>query len=244
MTSPERRLVEPFSVIGDPRVEDVLRRLHREADRQTPKLLWHYLPRLPRILSGARLEFPEAEIQGYYADKYLALEAQQAAFCFVTALSSGARSLVEFGTSFGVSTIWLAAAARANGGRLVTTELVPEKADVARRNLEAAGLIGFVELRVGDALAALRNSPQEVDFLLNDGFPDRALEMVMLLAPRMPRGAVVVTDNVGTFRGNYVEFLRYVRNPSHGFASTTVPFKSGTEVSVRVDCPPPAAESG
>ncbi|MEM6531533.1 MAG: class I SAM-dependent methyltransferase [Myxococcota bacterium] len=223
---------DPFSILADPRVEGVLRRLHDEADAQMPGLLWHYLPKLPKMLLGGRLDFSEAD--GFYADKFIALERHQAAFCYLAAISIKARTIVEFGSSLGVSTIWLAAAARAAGnGKVIGTELVPEKAERARAHIEEAGLSGFAEIRTGDARETLSDLNGEVDLFLNDGFPDLALEMLGLLTPRLRPGAVVITDNVGTFRGNYREYQAFLRESRNGFMTTTLPFKSGTEYSVR-----------
>ncbi len=116
---------DPFAVLPDERVRAVLRRLHGEARRQVPGVLLHLLPHLPRVLLGRRVDAPGAEV-GYFADKYIALESDEAAFCYLTARALRARTIVEFGTSFGVSTIWLAAAVRDNGGgRVIGTELVP-----------------------------------------------------------------------------------------------------------------------
>ena len=120
---------------------------------------------------------------GFYADKYIALEREQAAFCYLTARALRARLVVEFGTSFGVSTLWLAAAVRANGGgRVIGTELVPDKVERARAHVEEAGLSEIVEIREGDARQTLRDLPPDVDLLLNDGFPNLALEILQLVA--------------------------------------------------------------
>jgi predicted O-methyltransferase YrrM len=226
---------DPFAVLGDERVTNVLRRLHAEADRQMPGLILHYLPKLPKVLLGVAVHFDEAQIRGFYADKFIALEREQAAFCYLTARALTARVVVEFGTSFGVSTLWLAAAVRANGGgKVIGTELVPEKAERARAHVDEAGLSDIVEIRTGDARETLREVPHGIDLVLNDGFPMLALEILKLLAPRMRVGAVVLTDNVGSFRANYRDYLAYVRAPQSGFASMTLPFKSGTEYSVRL----------
>lgn len=228
------RGADPFSVLGDERVVRVLRRLHDEADRQTPGLLLHYLPKLPRLLLGREVEVDESQIRGYFADKYIALERAQAAFCYVTARALRARTVVEFGTSFGISTIWLAAAVRDNGGgKVIGTELLPAKAARAREHIAEAGLSDYVEIRVGNAMQTLREGPGEIDLLLNDGFPIFALDIVKLLAPRMRAGAVVITDNVGNFKANYREYLEYMHDPKNGFASVNVPYRSGTEYSVR-----------
>jgi predicted O-methyltransferase YrrM len=94
---------DPFAVLPDEKVRAVLRRLHREAARQVPGILLHLLPQLPRMLLGRRIDAPGAEL-GYFADKYIALEADEGAFCYLTARALRARTIVEYGTSFGVST--------------------------------------------------------------------------------------------------------------------------------------------
>lgn len=236
------RGAHPATVLLDPRTAAVLRRLHAAAARQTPRLIAHYLPKLPRLLTGRPLGFTTEQITTFYADKYLALEPAQAAFCYLQARAIRARRIVEFGTSFGISTLWLAAAVRDNGGgQVITTELVPAKAEQARRNLAEAGLDGFVEIRVGDALQTLRDLPdltEPVDLLLNDGFPIHALDVLRLVTPVLRPGAVVITDNVGMMPGDYADYLHWVRNPANGFTSTVIPFKSGTELSVRVPADP------
>jgi predicted O-methyltransferase YrrM len=226
---------DPLSVLSDERLRGVLRRLHDEADGQLLGVGLRLLPLLPRMLLGRSIDVPGTEQA--FADKYLALGRDQGAFCYLTARALRAKTIVEFGTSFGVSTLWLAAALRDNGGsRVIGTELVPEKARRAQAHLEEAGLASFVDLRVGDATETLRTDLGEVDFMLNDGFPQRALDVLKLVAPALRAGAVVVTDNVGVFKADYRDYVAYVRDARHGFASMTVPFRSGTEYSVRQPC--------
>ena len=125
---------------------------------------------------------------------------------------------------------------RANGGgTVIGTELVASKADRARLHLREAGLDDLVEIRIGDAADTLLDLPDEpVDLLLNDGFPMLARRVVELVGPRMRPGAVVLTDNVGTFRANYRDYVSFIRDPGNGYVSTTVPVKSGTEYSIRL----------
>lgn len=223
---------DPLTVLPDERVRSVLRRLHTEADRQIPGVLLQLLPRLPRLLVGLSIDRPGQEHA--MANKYIALGRDQGAFCYLMARALGAKTIVEFGTSFGVSTIWLAAAVRDNGGgRVIGTELVPAKARRAQANLEEAGLASFVEVRMGDATQTLKADLGTVDFMLNDGFPRTALDVLKVVAPALRPGASVVTDNVGMFRADYRDYVAYLRDPSNGFASMTVPFRSGTEYSVR-----------
>ncbi len=94
---------DPLNLIQDPKVRSVLERLHRQARRELPRLLLHYLPLLPRILRGKPL--PWREMESHYEDKFIALEPKQAAFCYLLAQAIRATSIVEFGTSFGISTL-------------------------------------------------------------------------------------------------------------------------------------------
>lgn len=82
--------------------------------------------------------------------------------------------------------------------------------------------------RVSDALDTLRTLPGAVDMALIDGFPQKSLAVLKLILPRLRDGAVVIADNVGAARGDYVDF---VREPSNGFTSMRIPFKFGTEYS-------------
>lgn len=217
-------------VVQDERVRQVLARLHAADKRQTLRLIVHYLPSVPRLMTGRPLQF--AAYDGFYRDKYLALEPEQAAMVYTLAISKRARLMVEYGTSLGVSTIWLADAARQINGRVITTEIVPEKAERARQHLEEAGLAQFVEIRVGDACETLKDLNEPVDLMLNDGFPEKALTVLQLVRPLLSPGALIITDNVGLFPANYSDYLAWVRDPANGFVTTTMPFKSGTEVSV------------
>jgi predicted O-methyltransferase YrrM len=173
-------------------------------------------------------------MERFYADKYIALEREQAAFCHLVARSIGARRIVELGTSFGVSTIWLAAAVRANGGGVViTTEVVREKALRAHRNIDDAGLGRFVEIRVGDARETLRDLAGPIDLLLIDGYPPAALDVLRIVAPHLRTGAVVLADNVGSFKADLADYLAWMTEPGNGFATVVVPYKSGTAYSIK-----------
>ncbi|UGT62347.1 O-methyltransferase [Nocardia asteroides] len=106
--------------------------------------------------------------------------------------------VVEFGTSFGVSTLFIAAALRDNGaGRVVTTELEPGKVARARANLRAARLDSHVEFRVGDARETLRDLPADsVDLLFLDGEKSLYLALLRQLEPALRPGSLIVGDNV------------------------------------------------
>jgi predicted O-methyltransferase YrrM len=219
--------------IADPRVRTLLTRLHREADRQTFGLLRVGLPQLPRLLLGRGLS--SQRMEHALSDKYIPLEPAQGMLCYLLARSLRAQRIVEFGTSFGVSTIYLAMAVRdGGGGRVIGTELLPAKAAKARQHLEEAGLADFVEIREGNALETLRSLEGPVDFFLNDGFPRFALDVLKLVAPHLREGAIVLADNVGLFRAEHADYLAWVRDPANGFASGVLALAEDVELSVRV----------
>jgi predicted O-methyltransferase YrrM len=225
--------------ITDPRVRALLARLHREADRQTLGLVRAGLSQLPRLLLGRGLR--SEPLEPALADKYIPLEPAQGMLCYLLCRSLGVRRIVEFGTSFGISTIYLAMAARDNGGgRVIGTELVPSKAAKAREHLREAGLDEYVEIREGNALDTLRALDGPVDFFLNDGFPRFALDVLRLVAPSLRPGAIVLTDNVSLFRAEYAPYLAWVRDPANGFVSGVLALTEDAELSVRLAAAPGA----
>jgi predicted O-methyltransferase YrrM len=149
---------------------------------------------------------------------------------YMLARSTGATSIVEFGTSFGLSTICLAAALRDNGGGLlVTSEFEPSKVARAKSNLSAADLSDLVEFREGDALQTLaRDLPESIDLLLLDGAKALYSEVLDLVAPRLRPGALILADNAD-FCPPYVE---RVRAPDSGYRS--VAFADDIELSIRL----------
>jgi predicted O-methyltransferase YrrM len=149
---------------------------------------------------------------------------------YMLARSSGARTIVEFGTSFGISTLHLAAALRDNGGgRLITSEFEPSKAARAQDNLTAGDLIDLVEIREGDALETLRvDLPETIDLVLLDGAKALYPEILSLVESRLRPGALIVADNADYSP----DYLARVRSPASGYIST--PFADDVELSMRI----------
>lgn len=223
----------PFDSLPDARVRAVLADLHAQADRQERSLPLRFLDQVPSFLLGRGINW-----DGFgerLRDQFICLEPSQGMFCYLTARALGARQVVEFGTSFGVSTIYLALAVRENGGgRVIGTEFVPQKAARAREHLRRAGLESLVEIREGDARDSLRDLDQPVDMLLCDGFPPTMLPVLQTVAPRLRLGGIVIADNVGAFWGDHRDYLAWVRDPVNGFQSATLTMNDGTELSVKV----------
>ena len=181
----------------------------------------------------SRILRSKTEYAGLYArlkDFPLAVSRETGVLLYMLARSSGARSIVEFGTSFGISTLHLAAALKDNGGgRLITSEFEASKAARARANLAAAGLIDLVEIREGDALETLSAGlPETIDLVLLDGAKALYPEILGLLESRLRPGALVVADNADWSP----EYLKRVRSPTGGYLS--IPFADDVELSMRI----------
>jgi predicted O-methyltransferase YrrM len=180
-----------------------------------------------------RLMHSKTEYLDFYArlkDVPLPVSRETGTLLYMLARSSGARSVVEFGTSFGISTLFLAAALRDNGGgRLVTTEFEPSKVARARAHLKTGGLDDLVEIREGDALKTLAAGlPETIDLLLLDGAKALYPEILALVESRLRPGALVVADNAD----HSPEYLARVRSAQGGYMST--PFGGDVELSMRV----------
>ncbi|WP_114240355.1 O-methyltransferase [Dyella sp. C9] len=163
-------------------------------------------------------------------DLPLAVSKETGVLLYMLARSCRARTIVEFGTSFGISTLHLAAALRDNGGgRLITSEFEPGKVARARENLAAGGLLDLVEIREGDALQTLGvDLPDSIDLLLLDGAKSLYPEVLDLLESRLRPGAMIVADNADYSP----DYLARVRSPQHGYLST--PFAEDVELSMRL----------
>ncbi|KTC27787.1 methyltransferase [Pseudomonas sp. ABAC61] len=163
-------------------------------------------------------------------DLWLPVSRDTGKLLYLLARNAQARVIVEFGTSFGLSTLHLAAALRDNGGGvLIGSEFEPSKVALAREHLAEGGVGDLVQIRQGDALVTLASDlPAAVDLLLLDGAKALYGEVLGLVEPHLKPGALVVADNT-----DYCpEYLEYVRAPQNGYLS--VPFADDIELSMRL----------
>jgi predicted O-methyltransferase YrrM len=109
---------------------------------------------------------------------------------------SEARRILEVGSSYGYSTTWLAEAARAIGGKVISLELRAAKVEHARAQLARAHLESCVEFRIGDALESLAQLPGPFDFVLVDLWKDLYVPVFERLYPKLAPGAIIVADNM------------------------------------------------
>ncbi len=168
------------------------------------------------------------DLRGFYhgyADNFLNVAPEYGRFLYQCVRARKAQRIVEFGTSMGISTIYLATALRdMGGGQLIGTELEAGKAARARANLEAAGLADLVEIRVGDARETLVDVGGAVDLVLLDGAFSLYLPVLKLLEPHLTPGTPILAENAFDHDN---EYLAYVRDPANGYLSQSIPISAG-----------------
>ncbi len=176
---------------------------------------------------------PSAQYREFYGqakDIHLAVSRETANLLYMLARSMRAKAAIEFGTSFGVSTLYLAAALQDNGGgHVITSEFEPSKIERARENFEAAGLSDLIDLRAGDALETLaKDLPDQIDLVLLDGAKQLYPRILALLESRIRIGGLIVADNADMCP----EYLKFIRDPENGYLS--VPFGEDVELSQKL----------
>jgi predicted O-methyltransferase YrrM len=212
-------------------VAPLLDRLFEEADAASP--MSSPLAAALSVEQHQRLMQSKTDYLDFYSqmkDFPLPVSRETGLLLYMLARGSGARTIVEFGTSFGVSTLYLAAALRDNGGGvLITSEFEPSKVERARGNLIAGGLSDLVEIRQGDALKTLAvDLPETIDLLLLDGAKALYPEILSLVESRLRPGTLIVADNADYSP----DYLARVRSPGSGYLST--PFADDVELSMRI----------
>jgi predicted O-methyltransferase YrrM len=222
-----------ISLDSDPRISNLVARLHAASEIQLAECAAYVTGPGRKSVSGT-----EAEVEagrGFWRDKLVALEPDKARFCYSLCRAIGARTAIEAGTSYGVSTLYLAAAVRDNGGgTVIGTELEAEKAKIARRHFEEAGLASIIDLREGDLRQTLRDLPAPIDFALIDIWTPLSQPALALITPHMRRGAIAIADNTNTYRRAYGDYFAFLSDPKNGFITETLPFDGGLEMSVKV----------
>jgi predicted O-methyltransferase YrrM len=220
-----------------PEIAAVLSRLHDRAAADK----WKVVPRVPLYfwakLTGQLANDPIRHT--LFSDLYSAVTEERGAVLYLIARAIRAKRIVEFGSSFGISTIYLATAVRDNfpgesapAAQVVGSDMEPQKVVEATKNIEAAGLSNLVKILQGDALQTLAGVDGPIDLAFLDGRKDLYLPILKLLEPKLRPGAVVLSDNIDSFSKEVAPFLEYIQQPKNGFASSTLGLKDGMEFSV------------
>lgn len=212
--------------LAKPPVDEVLAGLFALAERDS-----EVMGSVPELRSrSARDRLSARERADVLQDIYMPVSRETGRLLYALVRGCRPEIVVEFGTSFGISTIHLAAGVADNGtGSVVTSELSDRKAAAARENLEQAGLAGVVTILQGDALETLASVAGPVGFVLLDGWKALYLPVLRLLQPRLTPGALIVADD--TRLESAAGYLAHVRDPGSGFVSVGFPVDGGIEIS-------------
>jgi predicted O-methyltransferase YrrM len=220
-----------MSTLNSPAVSALLDRLFAEADRNDPAAFDRFRAEIDK-LGGAPGDRQRAELM---RDIYMPISPGVGRLIYILARGRGAKTIVEFGTSYGISGIHLAAALRdGGGGRLVTTEFDAIKAARAQENFRAAGLADLIEIRIGDAFETLKAEiGGQIEVLLLDGWKPLYLPMLKLLEPRLAPGALIIADDLDIAPEALAPYLDYVRAAGSGYVSVELPLGDRIEISLR-----------
>ena len=194
--------------------------------------------RIPKVVFGQLLgrKFSDSFQTADFKNVYMSVSFDEGRVLYQIARSRKPRLIVEFGSSFGISAIFLGAALKDQGlGHMIGTEIEPNKVAAARASLATAGLADVVEIREGDALQTLRYINEPVDILFLDGWKDLYLPVTQMLLPKMESGSILVADNINMFPRELKPFREFIVDPQRGaFVSTTLPIGNSLEFAVKL----------
>jgi predicted O-methyltransferase YrrM len=164
-----------------------------------------------------------------HSRKLLNLEPDTAEIVSILARASGAKRVLEIGTSNGYSTIWLAASVGPEGGHVISIERSQEKQTMARDNLLKAGLLGYVNLRLGDATQVVETLSGPFDFVFFDADRASAPSQLALLLSRLAPRALILADNVLSHPDQIAGYLAMVKGLKQ-FQHVVIPVGKGLSV--------------
>ncbi len=201
----------------DKKVEIVLDQYHQRIEAET----------------ALQKSLPMAEGMKRRDEFLLSVGLETAVFLNTLAKSAQSKVILEVGTSYGYSTIWLAEAARANGGKVITLENNAQKAAYARQQIEKAGLSECVDFKIGDALDSITQITEGVDFVLLDIWKELYIPCFDLFYPKLNKNAWVLADNMTFPPHHHLEATAYRKRvrETNAFDTVLLPIGSGIEMS-------------
>jgi predicted O-methyltransferase YrrM len=217
--------------LSSPKVVSILARLFSSADRTDPEILARIQKEADERFGGQRYA---PELAPLFDRAYLPVPPEVGRLLYVLTRAKRPKTVVEAGTSFGVSAIHIGCALKDNReGRLVSAELSQAKAAAAAENLKSVGLSELVEIRCGDAFQVLKDIQAPIDMLFLDGWKDGYLPLLKMLESSLAAGALVIGDDTKLFPERLAAYLSYVREAKNGYHSIDLPIGDGVELSVR-----------
>lgn len=216
----------PVSGLDDDRVRAVLAEVYAAAKRDAA-----VIAEAMELAAGMAAPPTAAQQSDLAVRAALPVAPEVGRLLYLLVRLTGARRVVEFGTSFGASLVYLGAALRdAGAGTAFGTELNTEKVARARANVERAGLADVVRVLPGDARETLAALDGPFDLVLLDGWKELYADVLDVVEPKLRPGALVVADNLSMLPQ---EYLDRVRAPGGGYTSLSLPLGDGVELSLR-----------
>lgn len=217
------------SRLEEPRLAEALSSLHAQAAINDEKVI-------PRVMNTAveRGASSDQEMSDLLVDAYMPISPIIGRLLHVLALTRRPGRIVEFGTSHGLSTIYLAAAIGPDDLPVITTEAESAKITAARNNFAVAGVVEEVDLRCGDAFETLAGFDEPISMLFLDGWKGLYLPLLRHLEDHLVNGAIVVADDTTLLPELCADYLEYIRNNTGTYVSSALPVDDGLEVSVVV----------
>jgi len=155
-----------------------------------------------------------------FANVYLPISRSQGHNLKQLVIDNNCKNIIEFGTSFGISTIYLAAGAQQTNGKVISTELIASKADRAQKNINDAGVQDFVNIKIGDAMETLKTNSDPIDFLFLDGWKDLYLPLFQMLETNFHKGTIIYADNMD-MRGTEA-YANYILGKKENYSTQSV----------------------
>jgi caffeoyl-CoA O-methyltransferase len=188
--------------------------------------------RVRGVLGRLEAEDADERAQGLpSAQRSRAVARTTGQFLFALVAPQTGCEVLEIGGSRGYSTTWLAAGVRIFGGRVLSLEADPAKAEAWRRNIADAGLELTAELIEGDAFETLRQIDDVFDIVFLDAEKEDYEALHVLARARVEPGALVIADNVLSHEETLGAYSR-ARQADPSLESLTVPLDRGLELSV------------
>jgi predicted O-methyltransferase YrrM len=217
-----------MNTLTQPRTAQILDQLYAAADAQLPELMTardrhaHLATATPQQMADA------------LSDYYLPITRDTGTLLYSLVRATQPTTVLEFGTSRGISAIAIAAGLRDVGhGRLITTEMSTVKVAAAQSNFADCGLDDLITVLTGDGQTTIADTPTpNVGMILLDGWKDGYLPFLRLVEPRLVPGAVIVADNA-SMQGAQ-DYLDYVRDPANGYSSVNIPVRGDDSVELSV----------
>lgn len=130
-----------------------------------------------------------------FKEAYLSISKEQGDDLKQLIIKNNLKNIIEFGTSFGISTLFLAQGVTETNGQIITTELLESKAQKAIENFKKAGANEYIEVRIGNAMETLKNHTKPIDLLVLDGWKDLYLPLFQMLEPNFHAKTFIYVDN-------------------------------------------------